>query len=333
MQDREGIGQCTKCGSIWGSIPKNLGLFLQTQLYFKYGYDGIIYTLRNWDALYLYDTKTRYSWFLYNMVKESEITPLSQKIKTKLPPVTYSSVDIPIFNDEDCNWDESPTYATCRLCAHVIKIPVGNEYFNDYEYYCVYPLLSSDVLDNLGLEYQPDYAGEYCCEDRDIVWDIIFDKLLELFVNVEQEKSLEGKTKDGFISPICPQFTLDPNHPDLHENSGFLTEIGKAPVTFGVVNLQRLQREAEQKQKAEQMEQLIKKMWNLKNKEAIPKERIEWGERYTDDTNKLKQFLVENFTKTELKLLLQNPKLFKGSFNISNKMYPIVINAALDVER
>lgn len=329
-QDRMGIGQCAKCGSIWGSIPENLGMFLQTQLFSDYGYDGIIYALKNWDDLYAYDTKTQYSWFLYNQLQSSKIVPLAQKIKTKLPKIIHSSIKVPVFRDEDSGWDEPPTCATCRLCAHVIAIPESTDFqFNNYNYYCVYPLFSSDVLDNLGLEYQPDYGGEYC-EDRGIIWNIILDKSLELFVNVEREESLEGKAKDGFIGPICPQFVLDKNHPDLRENSGFLTEIGQETVTFGVVNFQRLQREAEQKQQADQIEQLTQKIRNLKDKDAIFKERVEWGEQYLDNFSKLRQFLAENFTKAELKLLFQNPQKFKLFFNVSNKMFRKVIIAALE---
>jgi len=96
-----------------------------------------------------------------------------------------------------------------------------------------------------------------------------------------------------------------------------------------VVDFQRLQGVAQQKRIKHLKSQIAHKLRNLQKTQQIPSARVQAGQQYLENYQHLSQFLADNFTAAEIAVLRANKPEFQHFFNVSSKMYDVLMQAVL----
>ena len=350
MMDSDGYGNgfCPSCRSMFGSIAKNFARTALDIVSEKFGdkkYDILIHILVHWHELFVYDRNRGYCWFLFGKIDPQNIESVAETIKTTLPTITgITTINVPLFENIDEPDDpECRRYASCHQCIHNLEMQnesgwiIGLESSfcgGDSIRLCCYPHLHKKVIENLGftLEYQPEKMRGYRTHDDGIVWNAFVGECLDLFVDVDHHEHLEGQTSNGeFIQPICPLFVIDQENIDLEDNGGPYRILREEPVTFGLVNYERIKKEAEAKRKEEKLNVLRQKCYRLKEDKLIKSIlslRIENNRVFDSNRKKVVDCLVEHFTIEELQLIESSHFNFRHFLNTSNTTFqPVVLDA------
>ena len=266
--DTAGILRCS-CGSIAGSIPKNLADVAVDMVMAKYGINGIYTVLLNWEKLYQRDPDTHYNWLLFGSKTSLLVPAVSLHSHHPSCKVNTSKV-IPVLGEweEDDNIEETykqfvggheikdphflfrfPTCSHCRFAAilsddHDTILGVDTAWYHDELPICAYPLSDSEFTERLGIELsmEPEKVRGYRENEEAIIKNSCIRELLEcLPVIYGQDRSLEarvGSPFESFHGPICPYFELDNEHIDLEQNGGPSRVIAEIPIEFGLENTQ-----------------------------------------------------------------------------------------------
>ncbi len=357
--DAAGVMVCP-CGSMVGSIPTNLAARAVMLIQRDYGLEGIYTVLRYWDDLYFNDYKTEYDWLLIEKMK-FKLKQLPDVAVTIKKPSTSSSnctKRIPVFGA----WEDTDDTTTleklynnfvnglgskshlfsipcCTHCKYCIEVHEYSYYSNDFNY-CVHPVEKSNFIERMGIElsFDDEELQRYQENNEGVIKNAFMNALLSDLIQVDiQTRDLEGKVLspfNNFQGPICSEFDLDKEHPDLEENRGPFRIVGEVSVAFGIPNTHAIEQERTDRQKMAMLENIIQKaralMQNDPDAEKLFTTRIEMKDMKSAQARSLIQYLASKFTFEELQIVNSYPGL---PITTSHKAYAILIQKSIDLTR
>lgn len=349
-RDGWGIMEC-KCGTIIGSIPKNLANHVVEKIEKKYGINGVYTVLKNWEKLYYEDGDTGCSWFRL----QKDFVVEEPKVSLVCKPPTCSEnqqVVVPVFGnaeDDDIELlsrkykdgsdlpDDSIFRPICNYCKHAVTISNNQHGFGSDDLICVYPSVNEDFLNKLDIERLSFDREQWHCHDNNeaIIKSAFMKSLLEGFTEVDnQTRGREGLFSspfNGFHGPICPQFSLDEKCMELGVNGGYLEEIGETTISFGIVNFEALEKEKAAEIKEQTRKNVLAKINSMvasdEKCKVILSQRVEIPTINSVQAKDLVKFLSSNFTLEELESTLPEGAV---PMNASHKARGVILKRAID---
>ena len=142
----------------------------------------------------------------------------------------------------------------CRFCVHAVDVTdnsdaiigVETSYWYNATSMCVYPLNGAELKDAHpnAFDFEPEKIRGYRTNEDGILKNVLVSQVLSDLSEVNDRcRGLEAKAEEpfGFFGPICRNFELNENHPDI----GYIYErlAVKVPVRYGIVDAERERQE------------------------------------------------------------------------------------------
>jgi len=321
----DGIGSCTGCSALYGSIPDHTGMVLAARLNEQLGLRGLYEALDRWDDLCVEDCwrDCYFVWFNTPALTGTSPSPFEQVEGPQFSDPTAAELEfeLPVLVCEgEPVKPESVFLPTCKHCVHCLQVEDRrNPAFPLPEAlpFCAYPVEPGlpDERESAILSLGCEEAGGYPMLDK-IVRNVLVEWFLDALVQVdqEQERLTAFAPRHHRVQPICPRFKLDPRRLEYD----VAEVVGNVRVRYNVIDLDAIRRKDEASKQEAMREQTIEKITGLRDRHPVLNRRIQMGKPFAKDRRKLIEVLEQNLSREELSSM--STGAWQRVLSISNRL-------------